>query len=180
MITLYTIGFTKKSAERFFTLLKDNGVKQLVDVRISNNSQLAGFAKGKDLEFFVKEICHIPYKHIVDFAPSKEFENSYRQEEINDWLEEFDKALAQLIEQKKAIEEQIVAIRTNLIKQMEQRGLEKVDSKQFSIIYTPARTIMRFDSKAFRIENEDLYAHYCKSYDKEASIVVRKKQQQKE
>ena len=107
-------------------------------------------------------------------------ENSYRQEETNDWLEEFDKALAQLIEQKKAIEEQIVAIRTNLIKQMEQRGLEKVDSKQFSIIYTPARTIMRFDSKAFRIENEDLYAHYCKSYDKEASIVVRKKQQQKE
>ena len=46
MITLYTIGFTKKSAEQFFGLLRDNGVKQLVDVRISNSSQLAGFAKG--------------------------------------------------------------------------------------------------------------------------------------
>ena len=52
MITLYTIGFTKKSAEQFFDLLRDNGVKQLVDVRINNTSQLAGFAKGKDLEFF--------------------------------------------------------------------------------------------------------------------------------
>ena len=54
MITLYTIGFTKKSAELFFNLLRDNNVKKLVDVRISNSSQLAGFAKGKDLEFFVK------------------------------------------------------------------------------------------------------------------------------
>ena len=46
MITLFTIGFTKKSAEQFFELLKKNKVKQLVDVRISNGSQLAGFAKG--------------------------------------------------------------------------------------------------------------------------------------
>ena len=52
MMTLYTIGFTKKSAAQFFNLLRDNHVKQLVDVRISNSSQLAGFAKGKDLEFF--------------------------------------------------------------------------------------------------------------------------------
>lgn len=41
MITLYTIGFTKKSAERFFGLLRGSHVKQLVDVRISNGSQLA-------------------------------------------------------------------------------------------------------------------------------------------
>ena len=56
MITLFTIGFTKKSAEKFFNLLRENNVKQLVDVRISNSSQLAGFAKGNDLAFFVKEI----------------------------------------------------------------------------------------------------------------------------
>ena len=86
MITLYTIGFTKKSAEQFFSLLKDNGVKQLVDVRISNNSQLAGFAKGKDLEFFVKEICHIPYKHITDFAPSKELLDQWHKQEVT-WEE---------------------------------------------------------------------------------------------
>ena len=72
MITLFTIGFTKKSAEQFFELLKSNHVKQLVDVRISNGSQLAGFAKGKDLSYFIKQICGIEYKHITDFAPTKE------------------------------------------------------------------------------------------------------------
>lgn len=82
MITLYTIGFTKKSAEQFFTLLRDNHVKQLVDVRISNSSQLAGFAKGKDLEFFVKEICHIPYKHISDFAPTKDLLDLWHKQEV--------------------------------------------------------------------------------------------------
>lgn len=86
MITLYTIGFTKKSAEQFFGLLCDNGVKQLVDVRINNTSQLAGFAKGKDLEFFTNEICHIPYKHIVDFAPTKELLDQWHKNEVT-WTE---------------------------------------------------------------------------------------------
>ena len=86
MITLYTIGLTKKSAEQFFNLLRDNGVKQLVDVRISNNSQLAGFAKGKDLEFFTNEICHIPYQHIVDFAPTKELLDQWHKQEVT-WPE---------------------------------------------------------------------------------------------
>lgn len=101
MITLYTIGFTKKSAERFFTLLKDNGVKQLVDVRISNNSQLAGFAKGKDLEFFVKEICHIPYKHIVDFAPSKELLDRWHKQEVT-W-EEYVKVYTDLLKSREVL-----------------------------------------------------------------------------
>ena len=86
MITLYTIGFTKKSAEQFFGLLRDNGVKQLVDVRINNTSQLAGFAKGKDLEFFTNEICRIPYKHIVDFAPTKELLDQWHKNEVT-WTE---------------------------------------------------------------------------------------------
>ena len=86
MITLYTIGFTKKSAEQFFNLLRDNGVKQLVDVRISNGSQLSGFAKGKDLEFFVKEICHIPYKHITDFSPTKELLDKWHKQVVT-WKE---------------------------------------------------------------------------------------------
>ena len=86
MVTLYTIGFTKKSAAEFFNLLRDNHVKQLVDVRISNSSQLAGFAKGKDLEFFVKEICHIPYKHITDFAPTKDLLDKWHKEEVT-WQE---------------------------------------------------------------------------------------------
>ena len=86
MITLYTIGFTKKSAEQFFNLLRNNGVKQLVDVRISNSSQLAGFAKGKDLEYFTNEICHIPYKHIVDFAPTKQLLDQWHKHEVT-WPE---------------------------------------------------------------------------------------------
>ena len=95
MITLYTIGFTKKSAEQFFNLLRDNDVKQLIDVRISNSSQLAGFAKGKDLEFFVKEICHIPYKHIIDFAPSKELLDQWHKQEVT-W-EEYVKVYTDLL-----------------------------------------------------------------------------------
>ena len=86
MIRLYTIGFTKKSAEQFFGLLRKNNVKQLVDVRISNSSQLAGFAKGKDLEFFTNEICHIPYIHIVDFAPTKELLDLWHKNEVT-WTE---------------------------------------------------------------------------------------------
>lgn len=86
MIMLFTIGFTKKSAESFFGLLRKNNVKKLVDVRISNSSQLAGFAKGKDLEFFVKEICHVPYQHITDFAPTKELLDKWHKQEVT-WEE---------------------------------------------------------------------------------------------
>lgn len=82
MITLYTIGFTKKSAEQFFELLKKNKVNKLVDIRISNSSQLAGFAKGNDLKYFVKTICGIDYKHITDFAPTKDLLDKWRKEEI--------------------------------------------------------------------------------------------------
>ena len=91
MITLYTIGFTKKSAEKFFELLKNNGVKQLVDIRISNNSQLAGFAKGKDLAYFVKQICGINYQHIVDFAPTKELLDRWHKQAVTweDYIVEY-------------------------------------------------------------------------------------------
>lgn len=95
MITLFTIGFTKKSAEHFFNLLRNNGVKQLADIRISNSSQLAGFAKGKDLEFFIKEICHIPYRHIADFAPSKELLDQWHKQEVT-W-KEYEKIYIQLL-----------------------------------------------------------------------------------
>ena len=84
MITLYTIGFTKKSAEQFFELLKAHHVLTLVDVRISNSSQLAGFAKGSDLTYFLQQIGGIGYRHITDFAPTKELLSDYRAG-IVDW-----------------------------------------------------------------------------------------------
>lgn len=86
MITLYTIGFTRKSAEQFFELLKNNHVKRLVDVRINNTSQLAGFAKGKDLAYFVHQICDINYDHIVDFAPTKELLDQWHNKAVT-WQE---------------------------------------------------------------------------------------------
>jgi uncharacterized protein (DUF488 family) len=86
MIKLYTIGFTSKSAEQFFNLLRNNEVKKIVDTRINNVSQLAGFAKGSDLKFFASEIGHIGYEHNIDFAPTKELLSKYRDKELS-WQE---------------------------------------------------------------------------------------------
>lgn len=86
MIQLYTIGFTKKPAETFFTLLKDSGVKRLVDTRINNVSQLSGFAKGTDLKYFAGELVNISYEHNIDFAPTKELLSLYRTKKLT-WPE---------------------------------------------------------------------------------------------
>ena len=81
---LYTIGFTKKSASSFFELLRDSGPKRLVDVRLNNVSQLAGFAKRDDLAFFLREICRMEYVHLPELAPTKEMLDAYRKEH-RDW-----------------------------------------------------------------------------------------------
>ena len=81
MIKLYTIGFTEKSAEKFFNLLRNNDVKKIVDTRINNVSQLAGFAKGSDLKFFAGEIGHMSYEHNIDFAPTKALLSKYRDKD---------------------------------------------------------------------------------------------------
>jgi uncharacterized protein (DUF488 family) len=82
MIKLFTIGFTEKSAEQFFNLLRNNHIKKIVDIRLNNVSQLAGFAKGADLKFFAKEICKIDYEHNIDFAPTKEILSRYRDKKM--------------------------------------------------------------------------------------------------
>ena len=86
MIKLFTIGFTKKKAQSFFELLKCNRVKNIVDTRLNNKSQLSGFAKADDLKFFAKEIANINYEHQLDFAPTKELLSKYRKNEIT-WNE---------------------------------------------------------------------------------------------
>ncbi len=78
-----TIGFTKKSARRFFHLLKDSEAKRVVDVRLNNGSQLAGFAKKDDLAWFLREICGMDYVHLPILAPTKELLRAYRQGTIN-------------------------------------------------------------------------------------------------
>jgi uncharacterized protein (DUF488 family) len=77
---IYSIGFTQKSASEFFGTLKAHGIKRLVDVRLSNTSQLAGFAKQADLRYFLKEICGTEYEHQPLLAPSKELFHAYRKE----------------------------------------------------------------------------------------------------
>jgi uncharacterized protein (DUF488 family) len=77
---VFTIGFTKKSAETFFTRLQSAGVKRLVDVRLNNVSQLAGFTKRDDLRYFTKTICNIDYVHLPQLAPTEEILNAYKKE----------------------------------------------------------------------------------------------------
>jgi uncharacterized protein (DUF488 family) len=76
---IFTIGFTKKSAESFFAKLKSAGVKRLIDIRLNNVSQLAGFAKQDDLRYFAKAICDIDYVHILDLAPTKDILDAYKK-----------------------------------------------------------------------------------------------------
>jgi uncharacterized protein (DUF488 family) len=76
---IFTIGFTKKSAEDFFTRLKNPEIRKLVDVRLNNVSQLAGFAKRDDLRFFAKEICGIEYAHMPVLAPTQSMLDGYKK-----------------------------------------------------------------------------------------------------
>lgn len=76
---LYTIGFTKKDAHRFFSLVRESGARRVVDVRLNNVSQLAGFAKRDDLSFFLREICDADYVHLPMLAPTKEMLDEYKK-----------------------------------------------------------------------------------------------------
>ncbi|MCA9046755.1 MAG: DUF488 domain-containing protein [Planctomycetaceae bacterium] len=78
-LTTFTIGFTKKSAEQFFTMLRDAGVKRVIDVRLNNSSQLAGFAKRNDLSFFLKALYDIDYVEIPELAPTKDILDAYKK-----------------------------------------------------------------------------------------------------
>lgn len=78
-IKLYTIGFTKKSAEQFFGLLGKAEVRRVIDIRLNNTSQLAGFAKRDDLRYFLKTICDIDYQHRPELAPTKEILDGFKK-----------------------------------------------------------------------------------------------------
>lgn len=82
-MNIYTIGFTQKNAEAFFKALKTSGVKTLIDVRLNNVSQLAGFTKKDDLKFFLKEICGAEYAHLPELAPTKDILSAYKKGDIS-------------------------------------------------------------------------------------------------
>ena len=98
---IYTMGFTQKSAEEFFEKIKKNQIELLIDIRLNNQSQLAGFAKGKDLQFFVNEICGIPYRHITDFAPTKELLDKWHKQEVS-W-EEYEQIYTAMLHERDVI-----------------------------------------------------------------------------
>ena len=95
---IFTIGFTNKKAERFFEELGQAGVKRVVDVRLNNVSQLAGFSKKDDLKYFLRAIAGIDYIHLAELAPTKELLNAYKKEK-GDWSA-YEKDFIRLIERR--------------------------------------------------------------------------------
>jgi uncharacterized protein (DUF488 family) len=78
-VDLFTIGFTQKTAQKFFDTLVKSGVKRVIDTRLNNVSQLAGFAKKTDLEYFLKKLGNIEYVHILELAPTKDILDEYKK-----------------------------------------------------------------------------------------------------
>jgi len=79
---IYTIGFTKKNAVTFFGFIRSSNISTLIDVRLNNVSQLAGFAKRDDLKYFLKELCNAEYVHTPELAPTKEMLSAYKKGDI--------------------------------------------------------------------------------------------------
>ena len=101
-IRLYTIGFTRKDARRFFGLLLDAGVRRVVDVRLNNVSQLAGFTKRADLEFFLERIGPIGYVHRPELAPTQGLLDAYKKRG-GDWAE-YERAFLALLAERRVEE----------------------------------------------------------------------------
>lgn len=86
MTNLWTIGFTKTTAEHFFESLRQSGARRVVDVRLNNVSQLAGFAKKQDLPYFLRKICSMEYQHVPILAPTHDLLDAYRKRQLT-WSE---------------------------------------------------------------------------------------------
>ena len=78
-MNIFTIGFTKKNAEQFFNKLKQPKLVRLLDIRLNNSSQLAGFTKKSDLSYFLKELCNVDYVYLPELAPTKEILDEFKK-----------------------------------------------------------------------------------------------------
>jgi uncharacterized protein (DUF488 family) len=94
-LNLFTIGFTQKSAERFFGLLATNSVKKLIDTRLNNTGQLAGFSKRDDLKYFCSTILSTEYIHWHESAPEETMLSAYKNKKIT-WTDYAAEYLAML------------------------------------------------------------------------------------
>ena len=113
---IYSIGFTKKTAEQFFGILKKHKIRRLLDVRLNNVSQLAGFAKREDLKYFLREICNAEYQHELLLAPTQELMDSYKKE-ASGWDAYASRFLALMAQRKieKKLERSLFSARTVLL-----------------------------------------------------------------
>ena len=96
LIQIFTIGFTGKCAEEFFQKIKTSGAQKVIDTRLWASSQLSGFARKKDLPFFFKELCEIPYEYRKDLAPTSEILKAFKGKKIG-W-EEYEAEYKKLIQ----------------------------------------------------------------------------------
>jgi len=102
-VTIFTIGFTKKSAEEFFEALRRSGARHLFDIRLRNTSQLAGFTKREDLRYFLRVIVNMEYHEVTMLAPVDSFLGEYRK--TGDWGE-YEQSYLKLIQQRQ-VEQQL-------------------------------------------------------------------------
>jgi uncharacterized protein (DUF488 family) len=79
MIRIFTIGYASRSAQEFFTILKQAGIQKVIDVRLYNTSQLAGFTKKQDIKYFLQTIVGAEYIHLPIMAPTKQLLDSYKK-----------------------------------------------------------------------------------------------------
>ena len=98
---LYTIGFTKKTAEQFFEGIKYRRIQIMIDIRLNNTSQMAGFTKKKDLSYFLETICGCKYEHCPEIAPTKEILTAWRKKSIT-WPE-YEEQYRALMTERKAV-----------------------------------------------------------------------------
>ena len=96
---VYTIGFTKKSAREFFDRLKQAGIRRLVDIRLHNASQLAGYTKKEDLRFFLEAVCGAEYVHEPLLAPTQAILDDYKKRK-GSW-EEYEAGFLRLMEERR-------------------------------------------------------------------------------
>lgn len=85
-MNLFTIGYTKKSAEKFFEIISDNKIEIVADVRLYNSTQLAGFSKSADLQYFLKRICNCSYIALKQLAPNPSLFENYKSGKTS-WAE---------------------------------------------------------------------------------------------
>ncbi len=95
---IYSIGFTQTTAEHFFGRLKRSGVQRLLDVRRNTSSQLAGFAKARDLPYFLRELLSAEYAHEPLLTPTEELLKAYKRQGAMPWTEYEERFLALLRE----------------------------------------------------------------------------------